>query len=75
MPISTTKSCLEYILLTDPELMISGPHIYLREHVGSLKLVKQVINAWQRIFVLHSDTIQQFVINAHPQATIFLLYK
>ena len=75
MPVSATKSYLEHILITDPELVIPGPQIYLREHAGSLKLVKQVINARQWILVLYSDTVQHSVIDAHPQAAILLLYK
>ena len=75
MPVSTVKYYLVHILITDPELIISEPQIYLPEHAGSLKLVKQVINARQRIFVLHTDTVQHSVIDAHPQAAILLLDK
>ena len=75
MSVSAVKCCLVHILITDPELMISEPQIYLLEHVGSLKLVKQVINAWQWLLDLHGDDVQHSVINVHPQSAILLLYE
>ena len=49
--ISCSESYLCHISFTDPDLMVTGPQVNLREHLSILQLVKQVIYPWQRIFV------------------------
>jgi hypothetical protein len=45
--------------------MIAGSEINLGEILGTSKLIKQIINLWQRVLVLDGDCIQVSVINAH----------
>ena len=45
------------IFLPDLQLIIAGTKIYLGEYLGSLQLIKQIINAGQRVLVLNGDFI------------------
>jgi len=54
--------------------MIAKLQINLVELLGSLKLVKKVIDPWDWIPVLESDFIQCLVINIESPGPILLLY-
>jgi hypothetical protein len=61
-PVSHRESRLGDIFITDFNLMIAGAEINLGEHLGSRQLIKQDIDAWERILVLDGDCIQRPVI-------------
>jgi hypothetical protein len=45
--------------------MIARSEINLGEILGTSKLIKQIIDSWQRVLVLDGDCVQVPVINAH----------
>ena len=47
----------------------------LAEVLDPLELVQQIINYWQRVFVLDGYRIQGAVINAHSHGPILLTYE
>jgi hypothetical protein len=47
------------IFITDFNLMIVVVEINLGEHLGSRQLIKQDVDAWERILVLNGDCIQR----------------
>jgi hypothetical protein len=52
--------------------MIAGAKINLEEHLGSRQLIKQDIDAWERIFVLDGDYVQRSIIHTQTKTFIFL---
>jgi tRNA(Leu) C34 or U34 (ribose-2'-O)-methylase TrmL len=55
--------------------VVTRTKIDLGENFGSNQLIKKNMDSGKRIFVLDSYCIEQFVIYAQPQATIFLFDK
>ena len=68
------EGSLRYICGFDWNPMIAKLQINLVELLGSLKLVKKVIDPWDWIPVLESDFIQCLVINIESPGPILLLY-
>jgi hypothetical protein len=56
-PVSRRESRLGDIFITDFNLMIAGTEINLEKHLGSRQLIKQDVDAWERILVLDGDCI------------------
>jgi hypothetical protein len=71
-PVSHRESRLGNIFITDLNLMIAGVEINLGEHLGSHQLIKQDIDAWERILILDGDYIQRSVIHTQTETFIFL---
>ena len=55
--------------------MIARSEINLGEILGTSKLIKQIIDSWQRVLVLDGDCVQVPVVNAHSHRAILLLNK
>jgi hypothetical protein len=55
--------------------MITRLKINLREHLCPNQLVKQEINAGQRILVLHGHDIEWLVIDTHASCLVLLIHK
>jgi hypothetical protein len=55
--------------------MIARSKIDLGKHFGTSQLIKEDINAGQRIFILDCHRIEWTIVNTHPQATIFFSQK
>ncbi|KAF3643598.1 hypothetical protein T459_27589 [Capsicum annuum] len=55
--------------------MIAGSEAYLREITDTLKLVEQVIDSREWIFILIGDFVQLMIINTHYKGTVFLSMK
>ena len=72
---TVSSSGLRNIFLLDFELVISGPQINLGEYFCPTKLIKQIVNPWQWIFVLDGDIIHLTVIHTHPKTIILLVHK
>jgi len=65
MTITSPKGHFRNVLLLHLQLMISRTEVQLREHLSSIKLIEQVINPGQKIFVLDGDLVQLTIVNAH----------
>jgi hypothetical protein len=52
--------------------MIARSKIDLGKDSGTSQLIKEHINAGQRIFILDCHCVEWTIVNTHPQATIFL---
>jgi hypothetical protein len=59
----------------DLDLMVTKIEIDLREHLSSRLLIKQEVNAGQRVLILNGDCIEQAIVNAQVEGVIFLLHK
>jgi hypothetical protein len=70
--VSYRESHLGDIFITDLNLMIVRVEINLGEHLDSRQLIKQDIDAWERILVLDGDCIQRSVIHTQTETFIFL---
>jgi hypothetical protein len=55
--------------------MIARSKINLGKDFGTSQLIKENINAGQRIFILNCHRIEWTIVNTHPQTTIFLFHK
>ena len=64
MSIMSLESNLANILFSNLELMITGANINLREARSSLELIEQVINYWQGIFVMNSQSVELSIVYA-----------
>jgi hypothetical protein len=62
-PIPGGESCLRNILRTDFDLMITQAEINLGKYLSTGKLIKENVDARQRILVLDGDGIQGSVVN------------
>ena len=62
------------IFLSNPDLMVARSQINLCEVTCIMKLIYQLINAWNGVPVLDCPFVLHPVINAHPQCTILLLH-
>jgi hypothetical protein len=62
-PVSGRECSLRNVFWTDLYLMITRSKVDLREDLSIDKLIKENVDAGQRIFVLDSDGIQRPVIN------------
>jgi hypothetical protein len=71
-PVSRRESRLGVIFIADLNLMIARAEIDLGEHLGSCQLIKQDIDAWERILVLYGDCIQWSVVHTQMETFIFL---
>ena len=70
-----SECCFGYILWLQPDLIIGWLQVNTTEHLCTLQLIKQIINAWQWISAFHCLLIQRSVVNAHTQIAILLLDK
>ena len=75
MPIPCPEGCLMNVFILDSYLMVTRPQVNLGKYLCSPHLIKEVIDPRERIFILHSNLVQLFVINTQLECTIFLLYK
>jgi hypothetical protein len=55
--------------------MIARSKIDLGKDFGTSQLIKEDINAGQRIFILDCHRIEWTIVNTNPQATIFFFTK
>jgi hypothetical protein len=55
--------------------MIARPKIDHGKDFGTSQLVKENINAGQRIFILYCHRIEWTIVNTHLQTTIFLFHE
>ena len=74
-PYLVTKAFFRDVTLSNLHLMIARSEINLGEILGTSKLIKQIIDSWQRVLVLDGDCIQVLVVNAHSHRAILLLNK
>jgi hypothetical protein len=74
-PVPSRECSLRNIFWMDLDLMITRPKINLREDLSTSKLIKENVDAGQKIFVLNGDGIQRPVIDTQPQRLILLLHK
>jgi hypothetical protein len=56
-PLSRRESHLGDIFITDFNLIIARTEINLGKHLGSHQLIKQDVDAWERILVPDGDCI------------------
>ena len=75
MTIPSSERCLQNVTFFDSELMIARSEVYLKETIGTLKLVEQVINTGDGILILDCDFVQLTVVDAHSERTIFLSHE
>ncbi|KAK4723975.1 hypothetical protein R3W88_026754 [Solanum pinnatisectum] len=75
MTIPSSKNRLQNITIFHPQFVITRSEINLREITGPLKLIKEVVNCWKRIFLLDIHLVQLFIVDAHRKGTIFFPYK
>jgi hypothetical protein len=62
------------VLFLDSQLAIFRSQLYLREHISTLQLIKQIIYSWEWVLVLHHHFIQLTIINAQMKCAILLLF-
>jgi hypothetical protein len=62
-PVPGVECGLRNIFYVDPDLVITRMKIDLGEDLSTGKLIKKIVDAGQRIFVLDSDGIRRLVIN------------
>jgi hypothetical protein len=55
--------------------MITRAKINLGKDLGTSQLIKENVDAGQRIFILNCHRIEWTIVDAHPQTTIFLFHK
>ncbi|BAU01026.1 hypothetical protein VIGAN_11017800 [Vigna angularis var. angularis] len=56
--ITRPKSSFLDVVLLHPDLVIPRTQINLREHRCPMQLIQQIINPWQRVFVLDGQLVQ-----------------
>ena len=63
------------LTIYNSELMITRSEVYVWKITNTMKLVKQVINTGNGIFILNCDLVQLPIVDAHLERTIFLLHE
>ena len=71
----TSECCLGDILLPHLDLILPGSQINLGEVLRSPQLIHEFIFPGYRVPFLHGLLVQGYIINAHPQCAILLLYQ
>ena len=75
MAISSSKSGLVYVFITDPYLVVSGSQVDLRKYLFSYDLIEQVINPREWIMVLDGHLVELLVIDIHSYRSAIFVYK
>ena len=75
MPIPSAESCFFYVLLVDPDLIVTPSKINFREDLGTMESVKEIIYQWNGESVLDGDFVECVVVDTHLETAIFLLDK
>ena len=75
MTIPCSKSSRVDVFFFNSYLMITWPNINLEENFCIFQLIKQVIDPWKKILILHNYLVQLFKIDVQSQCPIFLLHK
>lgn len=75
MPIVVPEICLRDVLIPHPDLVIPRVHVYLRELLGSSKLIHQPINARNGVAVIYRLLVERPVIDKHAQGSILFLHQ
>ena len=68
------ESSLWYVFFPHSNLMITKSKVNLWKELGSMELIHELINPWDRISILHFLLIQGSKINAHPQGFVLFIY-
>jgi hypothetical protein len=75
VPVLCAKRTLALVSILDAHLVVSRTQVQAGEYVGIVQLIKEVINAWERVAVLDGHGIQLPVVYAHAHSAIFLLHE
>src|SRR3954469_9772692 len=71
--IAGSECCFLRVLFSDPQLVISGPKINLGETLGPFKLIEQVTDLGQRVFILYRYCVLLSIVDTQSERTILLL--
>ena len=75
MTLPSYESCLRNVTIFDSELIIAGPEVYLRKETRTLKLVEQVINLGNGIFILDCNFVQLPILDIHSERIIVRFHE
>jgi hypothetical protein len=73
--ISCPKRRFWDVFVLDANLPVAGTQVEFGEVFAPSKSVKEVFDAWERIFVLDCDVVECAIVNTHTEATILLFDK
>jgi hypothetical protein len=73
--ITSGESSFRNVTRSNFDLVVTRMKVDLGENFGSSQLIKKNMDSGKRIFVLDGYNIERSVVNAQPQATIFLSDK
>jgi hypothetical protein len=69
------EGCFPYISLFYQNLVVARLQINLTKELGTLKLIKKIINLGDQVSVLDNDLVQGSIINTESPCPILLLYQ
>src|ERR1044071_3683411 len=75
MAITSAKSSLRNVGFLNAQLVITRSQINLRVVTRALELVKEIINARERITILDGHFVQLTIIDTHAKTFVLLLHK